>query len=58
MVALVWIVCLDVFNVTKIGHFGTGDLEGPIKTKANLTEARRPIKMAFEEIGGSAKERG
>lgn len=39
-------------DVTKIGHFGTGDLEITIKTKDDLQRAKHHIKLAYEQIGG------
>ena len=39
-------------DVSKIGHFGTGDLEFVIKGQSDLKEAQRFIRMAFEKIGG------
>ena len=39
-------------DVTNIGHFGTGDLEYTIRTEADVDEALKLVKKAFEEIGG------
>ena len=39
-------------DMTNIGHYGTGDLEYSVKTDADLKEAERLIRMAFEHVGG------
>ena len=39
-------------DVSKIGHFGTGDLEITIKTRDDLELAKPTLKLAYEEIGG------
>lgn len=39
-------------DVSKIGHYGTGDLELVLKTSEDLEEAKRIVKMAFENVGG------
>jgi len=39
-------------DVSKIGHYGTGDLEVPIVNEAELEFVKPMIKAAYEEIGG------
>ena len=39
-------------DVSKIGHYGTGDLEVPIVNEAELELVKPMIKAAYEEIGG------
>ncbi len=39
-------------DVSKIGHFGTGDLEVTIKTEADLELAKPFIKLAYDKVGG------
>jgi len=39
-------------DVTKIGHFGTGDFEFVLKTEDDLEVAKKYIKLSFENIGG------
>jgi predicted transport protein len=39
-------------DVTKIGHFGTGDLEITLKTLEDLEVAKPFIQKAYERIGG------
>jgi len=39
-------------DVTKIGHFGTGDFEFIIKNEEDLEVAKRYIRLSFENIGG------
>lgn len=39
-------------DVTKIGHFGTGDLELTVSTNADFELAKPFIKRAYEEVGG------
>jgi predicted transport protein len=39
-------------DVTKIGHFGTGDFEFVLKNENDLEDAKRYIKLSFEYIGG------
>jgi predicted transport protein len=39
-------------DVSEIGHFGTGDLEITVRTKADLDLAFPYLQMAYEKIGG------
>lgn len=39
-------------DVTKIGHFGTGDLELTVSNTEELERAKPLIKLAYEEVGG------
>jgi predicted transport protein len=39
-------------DVTKIGHFGTGDLEITIRSEADLALAKPFLRLAYEEAGG------
>jgi predicted transport protein len=39
-------------DVSKIGHFGTGDLEIAIKSVADLELAKPYLKLAYEHVGG------
>lgn len=39
-------------DVSKIGHFGTGDLEVIIKSQADLEATKPFIEMAYRKIGG------
>jgi predicted transport protein len=39
-------------DVSKIGHYGTGDLEVTLKTTADLEAAKPYIEKAYREIGG------
>jgi len=39
-------------NVTKIGHYGTGDLELTLKNEKDLEEAKPFIDKAYERVGG------
>lgn len=39
-------------DVSKIGHFGTGDLEITIRNSADLERAKPFMKLAYEHIGG------
>ena len=39
-------------DVTKIGHYGTGDLELTLKTEEDLEAAKPFIRMAYEKVGG------
>lgn len=39
-------------DVSKIGHFGTGDLEITIKTDEELELAKPFMKLAYEQVGG------
>jgi len=39
-------------DVTKIGHFGTGDFEFVLKSEVDLEVAKKYIKLSFENIGG------
>lgn len=44
------IICRDV---TKIGHFGTGNLEVTISKEEDIEIAKKYITMAFENLGGN-----
>jgi predicted transport protein len=39
-------------DVTKIGHYGTGNLEITIKNKADFDVASKYIEMAYKKLGG------
>jgi len=39
-------------NVSKIGHYGTGDVELAVKTEAQFEAAKRFIEMAYNKVGG------
>lgn len=39
-------------DVSKIGHFGTGDLEVIVKSRVDLEAAKPFIEMAYRKIGG------
>ena len=39
-------------DVTKIGHFGTGDLEITLKSLQDVELAKPYLKKAYEEVGG------
>lgn len=39
-------------DVSKIGHFGTGDLEISIKSEEDLESAKPYIQKAYEKVGG------
>jgi predicted transport protein len=39
-------------DVTKIGHSGTGDFEFVLTNETDLIEAKKYIKLSFENIGG------
>lgn len=39
-------------DVSKIGHFGTGDLEVVIKSQADLEAAKPFVEMAYRKVGG------
>lgn len=39
-------------DVSKIGHYGTGDLEISISTHEDLEAAKPYVKLAYEEVGG------
>jgi len=39
-------------DVTKIGHFGTGDFEFVLKNENDVEDAKKYIKLSFENIGG------
>ena len=39
-------------DVTNIGHYGTGNFEYVIRSTDDLEEAKRFIRLAFEEVGG------
>jgi len=39
-------------DVTKIGHSGTGDLEFVLTNEKDLDDAKKYIKLSFENIGG------
>ena len=43
----------NVRDVTDIGHFGTGHTEFTVNSEADLDEAKRWIKMAFDSAGES-----
>lgn len=43
---------LQVRDVTKIGHFGTGDFEFVLREEKDLDDAKKYIKLSFENIGG------
>jgi predicted transport protein len=39
-------------DVSKIGHFGTGDLEITIRSEADLELAKPFLRLAYEKVGG------
>jgi len=39
-------------NVSKIGHFGTGDFELTIKNLKDFEETKQLINEAYKNIGG------
>ncbi len=39
-------------DVSKIGHFGTGDLEITIKDQSDFEAAKEFIEMAYHRVGG------
>lgn len=39
-------------DVTKIGHFGTGDFEFVLKNENDFEDAKKYIRLSFENIGG------
>jgi predicted transport protein len=39
-------------DVSRIGHYGTGDLEVTVKTRADLEVAKPLVERAYREIGG------
>ncbi len=39
-------------DVSKIGHFGTGDLEITVRSAADLELAKPHMKLAYEQVGG------
>ena len=40
-------------NVSKIGHFGTGDFEVAVSNESELEIAKRFVEMSFANIGGN-----
>lgn len=40
-------------DVTKIGHFGTGDFELTIKSEEDVDMAKQYIELSYQNIGGS-----
>jgi predicted transport protein len=45
-------------NVSNIGHYGTGDLEVTLKSRDDFEAAKPFIRMAYQEVGGSAPNQG
>lgn len=39
-------------DVSKIGHYGTGDLELSLRSPADLEASKRLIELAYQKIGG------
>jgi len=39
-------------DVSKIGHYGTGDVEFTISSETEFEEVKRFIEMAYNKVGG------
>lgn len=39
-------------NMSKIGHYGTGDVELSVKTEVQFESAKKFIEMAYNKVGG------